>query len=209
MISGIQHFIFCKRQWALIHVEQQWQENFFTIDGQLKHEKVDNVDLYEKRKNTVKIHALSIKSAALGITGKCDIVEMKKSKKGIYFPKYEDTFLIYPVEFKRGKPKEDIMDALQLTAQAYCLEEMLETHIDKGYLFYFETRRRVEVIFSDELREKLVQITKDMHSYIKNGYTPRWKKQPKCRSCSLNNVCVPSADTKKSVGQYIQRRISE
>lgn len=207
MISGIQHFMFCRRQWALIHVEQQWEENYFTVDGQLKHERVDNPEIHEKRKDTISIRALPVKSQALGLTGKCDIVEMNEDGEGIYFPQYDGNYSVTPIEYKRGRTKEDYSDKLQLLAEAYCLEEMLATRIEKGYLFYFETRRREEVCFTDELREYLIQAVEEMHSYLKRGYTPKVKTSKRCKTCSLKDICLPILNENRNVEQYIQGRI--
>lgn len=209
MISGIQHFVFCRRQWALIHVEQQWEENYFTVDGELKHERADNPEIHEKRKNTISIHALPIKSRTLGITGKCDVVELNQSEKGIYMPQYNGYYSVTPIEYKRGKPKEDNADKLQLLAEAFCLEEMLAARIDRGYLFYFETRRREEVSFTEELRRQLNQIVDEMHSYMDRGFTPKVKTGKKCKTCSLKDICLPELNNHKDVKQYIQGRISE
>ncbi len=209
MISGIQHFVFCRRQWALIHVEQQWEDNYFTVDGELKHERADNPEIHEKRKNTISIHALPIKSRTLGITGKCDVVELNQSEKGIYMPQYNGYYSVTPIEYKRGKPKEDNADKLQLLAEAFCLEEMLAARIDRGYLFYFETRRREEVSFTEELRRQLNQIVDEMHSYMDRGFTPKVKTGKKCKTCSLKDICLPELNNHKDVKQYIQGRISE
>ena len=208
MISGIQHFVFCRRQWALIHVEQQWEENYFTIDGEIKHERVDHPE-HEKRKNTIIIRALPVKSRTRGITGKCDVVEYKKDKSGIFIPLYNDNFIVTPIEYKRGKPKEDNSDKLQLLAQALCLEEMLFTRIERGYLYYFETRRREEVQFTDELRQKVFDILEEMHSYMNRWFTPKVRTSKKCVACSLRNICLPVLNKNKDVKQYIQRRIME
>ncbi len=209
MISGIQHFVFCRRQWALIHVEQQWEDNYFTVDGELKHERADNPEIHEKRKNTTLIHALPVKSQTLGITGKCDVVELKQSENGVHLPEYKGCYSVTPIEYKRGKPKEDNSDKLQLLAEAYCLEEMLVTRIDKGYLFYFETRRREEVFFTEELRQQLNQAIDEMHSYMDRGYTPKVKTGKKCKTCSLKDICLPELNKHRDVKQYIQGRISE
>lgn len=209
LISGIQHFIFCRRQWALIHVEQQWEENFFTMDGILLHERADDGSIRESRKDIITIHAMQIKSKTLSITGKCDVVELRLSSDGIYFPKYNNTYKVYPVEYKRGKPKEDDSDILQLLAQAVCLEEMLMTTIEKAYMFYFETRRRQEVIFTEAMRKRLYDIVTEMHYYMDRGITPKVRTGKKCRTCSLNNICLPSLNEEKDVSLYIQRRISE
>lgn len=209
MISGIQHFVFCRRQWALIHVEQQWEENYFTVDGELKHERADNPEIFEKRKNIASIHALPVKSQILGITGKCDVVELKQSDNGVYLPQYNGCYSITPIEYKRGKPKEENSDKLQLLAEAYCLEEMLAARIDKGYLFYFETRRREEVLFTEELRQQLRQVLEEMHSYMDRGFTPKVKTGKKCRTCSLKDICLPALNNQRDVRQYIRGRISE
>lgn len=211
MISGIQHFVFCRRQWALIHVEQQWEENYFTVDGELKHERTDNPGIHEKRNNTITVRAMPVKSQVLGITGKCDVVELKKidNESGIYIPQYNGYYTVTPIEYKRGKPKEDNSDILQLLAQVYCLEEMLATQIDKGYLFYFETRRREEIHFSIELRQQMIEIVEEMHSYMDRGYTPKVRTSKKCKTCSLRDICLPELNKNKKVKQYIQGRVFE
>ena len=209
LISGIQHFIFCKRQWALIHVEQQWEENFFTMDGILLHERADDGSIKESRKDSVTIHALPVKSKSLCVTGKCDVVELRLSSEGIYLPKYNNTYKVYPVEYKRGKPKEDESDILQLLAQAICLEEMLMTKIEKAYMFYFEIRRRQEVIFTEAMRKRLYDIVTEMHYYMDKGITPKVRTGKKCRTCSLNNICMPGLNEEKNVTLYIQRRINK
>lgn len=209
MISGVQHFVFCRRQWGLIHVEQQWEENFFTMDGQILHEKVDETNKQETRRNLIKLYSMPIKSKRLGITGKCDLIELRQSTKGVYIPKYEGKWDVIPVEYKRGKPKINESDSLQLLAQATCLEEMLATTIDKGYIFYFETRRRQEVIFTEELRKRLDGIVAEMHIYMDRGITPKVKTGKRCRTCSLNDMCLPELDKVKDVRSYIQERIEE
>ena len=211
MLSGIQHFIFCRRQWALIHVEQQWEENYFTVDGELKHERTDDRQIHEKRKNVITVRAMPVKSQILGITGKCDVVEFIKSEdqKAIYIPRYNGNYTITPIEYKRGKPKEDNSDILQLLAQAYCLEEMLVTQIEKGYLFYFETRRREEIYFSQEIRQQLLEIVEEMHSYMDRGYTPKVRTDKKCKTCSLKDICLPELNKNKKVSQYIREWVSE
>lgn len=209
MISGIQHFVFCRRQWALIHVEQQWEDNYFTVDGELKHERADSPEIHEKRKDMISIHALPVKSQTMAITGKCDVVELKQSENGVYLPQYSGYYSVTPIEYKRGKPKEDNSDKLQLLAEACCLEEMLATRIDKGYLFYFETRRREEVFFTEELRQQLNQMIDEMHSFMDRGFTPKVKTGKRCKTCSLKDICLPELNNHRDVKQYIQGRISE
>jgi len=125
MISGIQHFLFCRRQWALIHIEQQWQENVLTLEGQYLHEKADQPTSREKRKDRLIVRALPIHSPTLGITGICDVVEFVQDPAGVPLNGEIGTFSPIPVEYKHGKPKQELSDILQLTAQAVCLEEML------------------------------------------------------------------------------------
>lgn len=209
LISGIQHFIFCRRQWALIHIEQLWSENFFTIDGQIKHDKVDNGDIFESKNNTRIIRSMPIVSHELKIQGKCDVVELKPDDDGFYFSKYKEKYSVYPVEYKRGRLKTDESDIMQLLAQAMCLEEMLGLRIKEGACFYFETRRREQVIFTNDLRNRLVDIISEMNNYYERRYTPKVKKSRKCRSCSLKNLCLPELDGTTSVSKYIEKRVKE
>lgn len=208
LISGIQHFIYCRRQWALIHVEQQWSENYFTIDGQIRHTKVDSMS--DELKNGIRIiRSMPIASRELKIRGKCDVVELIPSKDGFYFSKYDERYKVYPIEYKRGKPKLDESDTMQLLAQAMCLEEMLGLKIDEGACFYFETRRRKHIVFTEDLRSRLLNIIKEMNNYYNRKYTPRVKKGAKCRACSLKDLCLPELDGTMSVSEYIEKRLKE
>lgn len=209
LISGIQHFIFCRRQWALIHIEQLWGENYFTIDGQIKHDKVDNSNSHELKKDIRIIRSMPIASQMLKIQGKCDVVELKPDEDGFYFSKYDKKYKVYPIEYKRGKPKTDESDILQLLAQAMCLEEMLGLRIDEGACFYFETRRRQPVIFTEDLRNRLTSIIDEMNNYYNRKYTPKVKKGKKCMACSLKDQCLPELDGTISVSEYMERRLSE
>lgn len=165
MLSGIQHFQFCKRQWALIHVEQQWEENVLTIEGQYLHRKTDNPFTRDKRGNKLIVRAMPIKSRELGLTGICDVVEFVRDENGVELEGEEGKYIAFPIEYKRGKPKKDDADILQLTAQAMCLEEMLLLEIDRGYLFYHEIKRRLEIPITDKLKDKVRSIAKEMHDY--------------------------------------------
>lgn len=209
LLSGIQHFIYCRRQWGLIHIEQQWSENFFTIDGQIKHNKVDNKNSSEIKNDIRIIRSMPIVSHKFKIQGKCDVVELQPDDEGFYFSKYKCKYNIYPIEYKRGKPKLDESDIMQLLAQAICLEEMLGVRIKKGACFYFETRRREEVEFTDYLREKLFDIISEMNNYYDRKYTPKVKKSRKCRACSLKDLCLPELDKTIAVSEYMEKRIKE
>jgi|SRR5690625_4330669 len=207
MLSGIQHFEFCERQWALIHIEDQWDENVRTIEGKHLHEKADQPFLKEKRGDKFIVRAMPVKSRELQITGICDVVEFVKNDDGIQLFNMEGTYQPSPIEYKRGKPKKHDADLLQLTAQAICLEEMLVCEIKKGYMYYHEPRRRMEVIITEELRQNVKEIVAKMHSYYKRKYTPKVKPGPFCKNCSLQNICVPNLMQRQSVKQYIDRML--
>ncbi|WP_028546201.1 CRISPR-associated protein Cas4 [Paenibacillus taiwanensis] len=209
MLSGLQHFRFCKRQWALIHIEQQWQENVKTIEGQHLHRNADKPFTREKRGEKLIVRAMSVKSHTLQITGTCDVVEFIRDERGVEIYGAEGKYLAYPVEYKRGKPKKDESDVLQLAAQAVCLEEMLLCDISTGYLYYNEIRQRVEVPLTAELKESVRQITGEMQDYYKRRYTPKVKTGTFCKSCSLHALCLPALMNKRSVKSYIEGKIKE
>lgn len=144
-LSGLQHFRFCRRQWALIHIENQWAENFRTVDGSLMHEKAHENGSSESRGDLLIVRGLAVHSSSLGVSGQCDVVEFRRNPDGILLQNREGLWQPFPVEYKRGKPKENNADSLQLCGQAMCLEEMLCCAIPEGALFYGETRRRLSV----------------------------------------------------------------
>ncbi|WP_440898013.1 CRISPR-associated protein Cas4 [Amphibacillus sp. Q70] len=209
LLSGLQHFLFCKRQWALIHIEQQWEENVKTAEGRHIHEKADSPFIKEKRGDKIIVRAMPIHSYTLKLSGVCDVVEYKQNRDGISLSGHEGTFDIYPVEYKRGKPKKGKEDIVQLVAQAICLEEMHLYSIDKGFLFYHEIRKRVQIDITPELKVYVQDLAKEMHHYFQKQHTPKVKTGPHCRSCSLKNICLPELMNKISVQQYIERKLDE
>ena len=210
MISGIQHFLFCKRQWALIHLEQYWQENVLTLEGQFLHEKADQPEIREKRGEKVIVRALPVHSFTLGVTGICDVVEFIQDSSGTAILDYPGKYRAVPVEYKRGKPKIDLSDTLQLAAQAICLEEMLLCNkIDMGYIYYNEIRHREEIALNDEIRNELKQNVAEMHNYFERKWTPKVKTGAFCRRCSLIDLCVPELNKNKSVKNYLERKLTE
>ena len=207
-LSGIQHFIFCRRQWALIHVERQWQENALTAEGRIMHKRADDPFFTETRNGVILTRAVPIASYRLGLSGVCDVVEFTQSPDGVRLRGREGLYLPAPVEYKRGKEKRDASDEAQLCAQAMCLEEMLAVSIPTGYLYYGQTRHRVAVELTDELRELVKNISKEMHAYFRRGYTPRVKPFKGCRSCSLADVCLPVLQEKSiAASKYIKQQI--
>ena len=209
MISGIQHFKFCRRQWALIHVEQQWAENAHTVVGELMHRKVHDPYLTEKRKDVIIARALPVVSREMGASGECDAVEFYRAEDGINLHGHRGLFKIYPVEYKKGRPKLTEEDELQLTAQAMCLEEMFSAKIEKAALFYGETRRREDVIITGELRQQVKNMAEEMHRYYERRYTPRVRTGKRCNSCSLKEICMPKLEKVSSVKAYLNEALGE
>lgn len=209
MISGIQHFKFCRRQWALIHIEQQWEENVHTVVGELMHKKVHDPLLTEKRKDVIITRSLPVSSREMGVSGACDVVEFHKCEDGVRLHGHRGCYSIYPVEYKKGKPKVTEEDRLQLAAQAMCLEEMFSTQIPEGAVFYGETRRRETVEFTEELRCEVKEIFREMHQYYTRKYTPKVKYSKACSACSLKEICLPRLGKTAAVHTYIEQMLKE
>ena len=207
LLSGIQHFAFCRRQWALIHIEQQWAENYRTVDGNIMHERVHDAGFHEKRGDTIITRAMAVSSARLGLSGECDAVELKRSDDGIEIFGLEGKYSVMPVEYKRGEPKDDDCDIMQLTAQALCLEDMLCCHIPFGFLYYGEIRRRVKVDFDADIRRRTEAAVKEMHELYKRKYTPKIKRRKACNACSLKDICLPVICGNKSASDYVEQML--
>lgn len=204
MISGIQHFSFCRRQWALIHLEEKWNENHFTAEGRVIHERVHDSNIVDYRNGIITYRDMAVKSSELGITGQCDAVEFVPSENGIELFKKPGYWSVQPVEYKRGTIKLDNCDRLQVTAQVLCLEEMFCCNIDCAFIFYNENHRREKIEISQELREKTKAMINEMHDYYKRGYTPKVKKGKKCKNCSLKDICIPELPQKITVENYLK-----
>ncbi len=187
-LSSLQHFVFCPRQCALIHIEQLWDENLFTAEGRIMHERVDQSNR-ESRGNIRIDYGVPIRSLRLGIVGKADVVE---------FHRHGEKWMPLPVEYKRGKPKIDNCDRVQICAQAICLEEMLDVEIKAGAIFYGKTRRRSDVIFDEKLRIETEQTAMKVRELIESGITPKAEYSKKCKMCSLSNLCLPQISKKAS-----------
>lgn len=207
MLSGIQHFAFCRRQWAMIHIEQQWADNFRTTAGELMHKKAHDEGSVEKRGDLLIVRGLRISSHELGMSGQCDVVEFHRNENGVALFGYNGKWNPVPVEYKHGVPKENKADELQLCAQAMCLEEMFQTKIPDGYLFYGENRKRTYVELSDDLRLEVKRMSTEMHDLFRKGYTPNVKPDKRCKACSLENLCVPKLQKTMPVRKYIEQNI--
>lgn len=205
MISGIQHYLFCRRQWALIHLEQQWAENRLTAEGNAIHKNAHNEDFPEKRPGLLIIRGLRVASSRLGMTGQCDVVEFHEAEEGAALAGHRGHWRAFPVEYKRGKDKDDGSDIFQLCCEAMCLEEMLCTEIPTGFLYYHELRRRREIQLTDALKREVETVTAAMHEDFRRGVTPKVKTSKKCRGCSLCEVCLPKLCGNLSAAGYMKK----
>ena len=220
-LSGIQHIAFCERQWALIHIEQQWAENVRTVEGRHLHERVDNPFSFETRGDTITARAVPIVSYELGFSGITDVIEFcyidsNESQQGILFPKgillpkRQGYWMPIPVEYKRGKPKQDGWDEVQVCAQAMCIEEMHNIGIDYGFLYYGQIKHRQKVLFTSELRERVTELSRKMHEYFDKGITPAAVLLNRCKLCSLVDICMPKMGRKgQTVKAYVRNIVKE
>jgi CRISPR-associated exonuclease Cas4 len=180
-ISAIQHYSYCPRQFALIHIEQVWEENFFTADGCRLHERVDS-NIREHRRGIQFEYSVLLTSHRLLLNGKTDLLEIHDGVP----PRY------CPVEYKRGKPKLEEWDRIQLCAQVLCVEEMRDVAIEEGYLFYWQTRHRERVEMNNFLREKTINTINAAHKLLNQGITPKpIKDKRRCHACSFLEICQP------------------
>jgi CRISPR-associated exonuclease Cas4 len=192
-ISALQHLAFCERQCALIHVEQLWDENRLTAEGRILHERVHDGGP-ETRGGVHVARGVRLRSLRLGLSGVADVVEFHKSEDGTgtALPGFRGLWRPFPVEYKRGKPKHGDCDAVQLCAQAICLEEMLSVSVPEGALFYGQPRRRQAVTFDPALRKETERLASRAHEIIRAGVTPEPVLGKHCKSCSLERLCLPN-----------------
>lgn len=209
MMSGIQHFSFCRRQWALIHLEQQWSENLRTVEGRLLHERCHDDSLREKRGDLLIVRGMRVISHRLRLSGSCDIVEFHADPNGITLQQEPGLWRPVPVEYKHGAPKANDADRLQLCAQAMALEEMLVCDIPQGVLFYAEPHRRELVDLTPELRQKTQSTADEMNGYFSRGYTPKVKPGKHCSACSLKELCLPALYRRVNAADYVQNHLKE
>jgi CRISPR-associated exonuclease Cas4 len=205
-LSGLQHLLFCERQCALIHVEQIWMENRLTAEGRIMHERVHEADKVSRGDVRVE-YAMPLRSLKLGLIAKADVVEFHRSpdpdEKGV-------RWLPFPVEYKRGKPKKDNSDKVQLCAQAMCIEEMLNVEIPEGAIFYGKTRRRQDVVFDEELRKITDETARRFHELVEKGQTPKPVFMKRCDSCSVYEICLPKTVEKgRSINDYLNDSVRE
>ena len=209
-ISALQHIVFCERRAALIYIEKLWDENIFTAEGSAIHEQAHEADT-ENRGDIRIARGLWLKSDRLGLYGKADVVEFHRISE-VEKPDNaaRDTWYPLPVEYKRGRLRDEQSYAIQLCAQGLCLEEMLGFQLERGVLFYAEPRRRLEIPFNKRLRDETEIAARNLHELVATGITPRAQRQAKCQFCSLNELCLPSAmGTKRKASDYLRKMIAE
>lgn len=218
MLSALQHYLFCPRQCALIHVEGVWNENYLTVSGRHLHERVDRKET-ETRKDVHLATSLRLLSDRFGLTGVADMVEFHRQSEpcdasGICvaarLPGRVGFWRPLPVEYKRGAPKSHRADEVQLCAQALCLEEMLDVSIKAGALFYGETRRRTDIEFDAELRALTEGVVAKVHELIDTGITPPPVLTKGCKACSMLDLCRPEdVGGRESARHWIKNQLEE
>lgn len=212
MLSGIQHFRFCPRQWALIHIDQQWEDNVLTMEGHLQHKRVDDPFYRQKCGDYISLRSVSIASHQLGLYGVSDVIELHPTEdesNSIKHPKYPGLWLPYPVEYKHGRPKMHEVDAVQLAAQTMCIEEQYGISISYGAFFYAEIRQRVEIEIDEGLRQIVEECAKRMHEVFSSGCIPPAMQGKHCKRCSLSDVCLPQMSECAKVSYYLNKYLYE
>lgn len=211
LLSGIQHMAFCERQWALIHIEQAWAENVRTVEGKHLHKNADDPYFDETRRNLRVVRGMPVVSQRLGLRGVADVVEFQSCETYIKGKtcKLKDRpgwWIPVPIEYKRGKPKPDDRDAVQVCAQAMALEEMLEVSIPEGAVYYAQVRRRDPIAVDEKLRAHTTELAIRMHELTRLGITPKAPRGKNCSECSLVELCQPRWTLQcKSVNRYLDK----
>jgi CRISPR-associated exonuclease Cas4 len=193
-ISALQHYAYCPRQFALIHVEQVWEENRLTAEGRILHERVDS-GVAEQRKGVRYERGVSLISHRYQLKGKMDLLEVEAGHPPRYFP----------VEYKRGKPKLQDWDRIQLCAQALCVEEMRDVQVNEGAIWYWQVRHREAVAIDDALRTATINTIEAASALLASGKTPPpIKDKKRCRACSLVDLCQPEKFARDRSAAYAE-----
>lgn len=207
-ISSLQHLAFCERQWALIHLEQEWRENVLTVEGRQLHEYVHEQGS-GSRDGIRSVRGLRLRSLKFGLYGVADLVEFHPDASGASVPGLRGTHTPYPVEYKRGRKRFDRADEIQLCAQAVCLEEMLSTNIGEGAIFYGQPRKRTQVFLSEEIRGELRSLCSRAHFLLEQRGSPGAVTGKHCGSCSLAECCMPEILSGDRSVRYVRGLLRE
>lgn len=212
-LSALQHLLYCERRAALVHVEQAWDDNVYTVEGNHMHDRADQAGT-ERRGNLLICRGVHIRSMQLGLSGRADVVEFHlitasdSSLGGVRLPGHDGLWTPFPVEYKRGRLRHEVGYEVQLCAQAMCLEETFGAEaIPVGALFFGQTHRRLEIALDSKLRELTVQSAKRLHELIDSGMTPKAIKSAKCDKCSLVETCMPELAARRQSAKLYLRRI--
>ena len=203
LLSQLTHAGYCLRRAALVMNEQLWNENTDTVKGKQDHQNVHDRRI-ERRREEIKLYEYDIVSHELRIRGKCDCIEAVHNNNGCIVPFADFPVALKPVEYKHGKIRDEEEYNIQLCAQAMCLEEMFCCSVKEGALYYGEPRRREIIKFTEELRSKVEKAFSEMHQLFKKGYTPKVTPKKACKSCSLNDKCLPKLMNIQSVEDYMR-----
>lgn len=212
MLSGIQHYMFCPRQWALIHIEQVWVDNQLTAQGQVLHKRVDDPFYRTTQRDKRMIRRMAIASKRLGLYGFADVIECEKasekSSEAISFKGWPGLWTLTPVEYKRGRPKDNVCDIIQVVAQAICLEEIFSIPINMGAIYYESIKHRQTFEITDALRNKTIDMANQMHQLMLNKTLPQAEYSSKtCNKCSLYNLCLPKSFLLPKVKTYLDKNL--
>lgn len=207
-ISALADFVFCERRAALHFIERVWEDNVFTAEGTILHERIDDAAASEVRGSVRIARSVWLRSLVLGVVGKADVVEFHKTEaSGVKLEGISGLWLPFPVEYKRGHLRHEHSFEIQLCAQALCLEEMLGGHIPVSAIFYGKTRRRMDIVFDEKLRLETEDAARKVHELIESGMTPKAEYSIKCKKCSLYELCMPKVSRK--VSSYIMKVVEE
>jgi len=189
-LSYIAQYGYCPRRAGLLLLEQAWAENEYTALGREQHHAV-HLQRTEKRGERIKLYEHRVFSAALGLSGKCDCLELTADDQGCALPFLPAKYLIFPVEFKHGRVRQEREYQMQLCAQAICLEEMYSTTVEQGALYFIDAKRRDTVVFAPDLRAETKQAAQCLKEILAGEMVPAACFSPKCRKCSLLEYCAP------------------
>lgn len=212
MLSGIQHYVFCPHQWAMIHIEQIWDDNRLTAEGQIMHNNADNPAYRQKNGDLITLRRVAVASASLGLYGFSDAVELipsATSEQSVMHPSYPGYWRLHPIEYKHGRPKPDLRDKVQVVAQAICLEEIFQTVISECSIYYGDSNSRITFEIDNEIRAFTVECAIEMHRIFDAGIIPVPIYKPHCRNCSLFNECMPKTPSQTAVNNYLKTNLYE
>lgn len=210
MISGLQHLCFCERQWVLIHMEQEWNENVLTIEGRHLHDTVHEQGV-ESRGNIRLVRGLRLRSLKLGLYGVADMVEFHRDERGVFLPNLSKSakWLPYPVEYKRGRKRYDRADEVQVCAQSMCLEEMLNVSLCQAAIYYGQPRRRSVIELSLDLRDEVERLCNRARALYSGAEQPHYTTGSYCKSCSVCDICMQGTNKGDTSSKYIKSIIRE